>query len=473
MNALSNYFNYGIYEFIKNNKAFLITIFFVSLVFRLLIFHFFLTPNNNYMWGVDSQQYHEVAVNFAKSAGYCNASGQPDFLRVPGYPFFLSIFYKLFGINTYIPMITQIIFSSFLPILIFLLSLIFFPQQILIARIAALVATFQIGLAIYSGLFMTESIFILFFILFSIFYFKNFYIPSYFNVFISGILLGLISLIRPVGQYFVIICFLLLFIFISGRLISKLKYSITFLFGWLIIIIPLLIRNFILLGHLFFHTLPGGHFLQLQTTQIIMQEKNCNYKNAFNFINEEAKKRVEKKENEFNRKLNEIEVCKIKEKLAFEYVLKHPVCALKITANEIFKTLFGKYTEYLCSVFGHSLKDAEYFDTKRTASQKIKRYLMPDVNNDWVKFFSLYEILMFALILVGFIIFIFNFVIKFFSKGFTQEFPIIFTSLIFIGLFAFLSCASGYARFRIPIEPFLIILASNFWSKFLTLKKGA
>ena len=102
---------------LKREKNFLIVLFLFSFLVRSLVFHCYLGKNKNY-WQVDSNTYHNVAVNIAQGKGI-SAQGKPSFYRLPGYSIFLSIFYKIFGVDTKNVLWIQIFLASFIPIFIF------------------------------------------------------------------------------------------------------------------------------------------------------------------------------------------------------------------------------------------------------------------------------------------------------------------------------------------------------------------
>jgi len=68
-----------------------------------------------------------------------------------------------------------------------------------------------------------------------------------------------------------------------------------------------------------------------------------------------------------------------------------------------------------------------------------------------------YEIVMFLFLLIGFIGFFISALIC------CRYVFVMFTVVSFMALFVVLSFACGFARLRLPVEPFLIIISSKFW----------
>ncbi len=324
----------------KNEKKFLLFLFIFSFLVRAVIFHFYLGNNENF-WQVDSNTYHVTAVEITKGNGFSLPDGRSNFYRLPGYPLFLSAYYKLFGEDKKNVLWWQIFLASLIPLLIFFLSLTLFPARTLLAKVASLYSSIHLGLVLYSGFFMTETPFILFLLLFFILFFSSTHLsfctdgkktkkstkeaecttipfvpeasgfgPGFMNLheklygkdyekqqmcflknvnkkehkhymFLlgAGFCLGLASLIRPVGHYLIVIAILMLLVS-KNWWEDKIGKSIILSLGWLIPVLFWLIRNYLLIGHIFFHTLPGGHFLYLSAARTAMHVHETSYEKA-------------------------------------------------------------------------------------------------------------------------------------------------------------------------------------------------
>ncbi|MFH1643551.1 MAG: hypothetical protein ABIA74_00015 [bacterium] len=443
---------------------FLIVLFIFSFLVRAIVFHFFLSKNENF-WQVDSVTYHQVAVGINNGYGIAHAKDTPTFYRLPGYPLFLSFFYKILGPVKTVVLWVQIFLAALIPILIFYLSLSLFPANLLLAKVSSIYTAIHLGFVLYSGFFMSESLFIFLFLLFTIFFFKK--KPLFF---ISGIFLGCASLVRPVGQYFIILSIILILMF-SGFGFKKFRSSLLLFLGWLIPVSFWLIRNFILLGHLFFHTLPGGHFLYLSAARVAMHEKNCDYWQVRQYLKEESDELIKLKELELSRSLNEIEHCNVLEGLALKYFKKYPIRAVKNWLTDIMRTTLSLYSSELIYL-DNNRKEIDYFNKNRTIWDMFRRYLFPETTNGLIKIILFLEIIFSFFILLGFVLGIFKILFMIFMYVFglqklTQlqlnNIRIWLKVVPFIVLFIVLALSGGYARMRLPAEPFLIILSFSFW----------
>ena len=485
-------------------KKFLVFLFGLSFLIRILVFGLYLSKSDRY-WQVDSLLYHNIAVSLADGKGITQSNNKPSFYRLPGYPLFLMPFYAIWGADytthnsagVFAALLAQVFFASFIPLLIFFLSLTLF-NWVLLAKVASVWSALHIGLVLYSGFFMTESLFLIFFLLFLMFFLKEshlFFCPDQSGtdksgsgqpglyeyefdyrswspdehlydtwrwnssevkanfssmLIFAGMLLGLAGLVRPVGHY--LLGLSILFVLLGSR--KRVSRSFMLCLGWLLPILPLLLRNFALTGHIFFHTLPGGHFLYLSASRVAMHVKECSYWEARDILTSEVRTEQDVIEKRLHRKLNEIEHCKLCEKVAVRYFMMRPLLTLKNWATDILRTSLSLYSsEILFLESGR--KNIDYFKKGRGIWAMFKRYLFPQAGALTVLVW--YEILTYLFVLIGFFL---GFIKALLNK---DKWCVWLRCLGFIGLFLIISLSGGYARMRLPIEPLLIILSFHYW----------
>ncbi len=499
------------WSYCLQEKRFLISIFLLALFVRLLLFATFLSKNENYSVYFDSAQYQTVAQSIVQGKGVADSDGTPNFYRLPGYPAFLAGCYALFdggrffcdylrnnlfvkkspsgchprlrpGIQEdsivlgldpgsragmtsvdkvflqgvrlseltqksydHFAMLIQIILSSLLPLFVFCLTLILFPHQFLLAKVAALVATLHLGFIIYAGMLATESLFTLFLLLFLLFLFQKY-------TFLAGLMLGIASLIRPVGHFLLPVALVLIFI-AHEKFFLKIKRASFLMIGWLLIVIWWLGRNCLLTGMIFFHTLPGLHFLQYTTAKVIMELRNCTYVEARGALLDEWHVTIKTQEVLLNRSLSEPEKCTIAEKITFFYCKQRPLTVIKNCSCEMIKTIFGLYSAQL--IFADTEEWTDY--STSNIWSKLKKYLYPSVNTRYLIPLTWFEIVCSILLLIGF----FGFFIRaLMSQVLLQQ---ALQPLLFIFVLIGLTCAYGCARLRLPLEPLLVIVSLDWW----------
>lgn len=445
----------------KLNTKFIILILTLSVLTRLAFFAVFL-KDNPCMLQFDSAHYHKTAEQITSGNGITDNGGNPQFYRVPGYPIFLAGCYKIFGTNPIFVILLQILLSAIISLIIFLFALTLFPGQHNVARLAALISCFDIGYIIFSGLILTETLFILFLMFFFILFFRNLNLlwetqqsrpHRILELFIAGIFLGLACLTRQVAPAMVGTSLFIL-LFTHKRLISIFALISGFLLStgfWLI-------RNYLLTGYIFFGTLSGPHFLNHAITQLEMMQKNITHTQAKNNVQQKFNELIERKQRELGRPLIEIERCIIAEKLTMSYSMQQPLITAKLYLTNILKTAFGLYSSEL--LFIDSGGRLPEYSNQRGISTMLRRFLHPEVTNKYIIPIIYFEILLFLFLLIGFFLFCFSALFDF------KKFCIGFKAFSFIGAIVFITLACGYARLRLPIECFLITLASKAWFDF-------
>ena len=150
---------------IKTNKLFLLGLLALSLIVRVLFFGGYLAKNERFVHD-DSHEYHMMATQLAAGQGYNTPQGTPYVYRLPGYPLFLSLCYRLLGVSRVSALWVQVALAAVIPLLIFLLSLVLFPGYVLLAQAASLWSALSIGFVLHAGSLMSESLFIIFLLLF-------------------------------------------------------------------------------------------------------------------------------------------------------------------------------------------------------------------------------------------------------------------------------------------------------------------
>lgn len=486
----------------------------VAFLVRGLVFFNYLNLDNRYSQ-VDTTTYELLAQQLAKTNTFTTPDGEPNGYRLPGYPLFLATVFKIAGINHQAALWVQIFLASFIPLLVFFLAQVLFPARPLIAWSAAIITVFHLGYVLYAGFMMSETLFVLLFLLFLIPFFhvvlraqhRDSCVPARlssctdprpldnlslasnplaksrefvlfygeliepeamydcyvrrsgdtqgFEIFFAGIMLGLASLVRPVGHYFIALAMVLLFFAGTSRL-KQLSECVVFGFGWLLIVGGWLIRNWFIFGYVFFHSLPGGHFLYLSAARVLAAEKNISYQAARVELRQTMHKRLTAAAEEKGAKLNEYETCRIHEKLALEVFKSAPLTSFKTWALDMFRASASLYSAELLYLESNRA-DVEYFKTHRPITDLFMRYLQPNTDLCWLKILIRSEIFFHLFLLIGVLIFCFQ---ALFSRK-HRQIKIFFITMPIIAFFIAISLAGGYARMRLPIEFLLIILACS------------
>jgi 4-amino-4-deoxy-L-arabinose transferase-like glycosyltransferase len=470
-------------------KTFLITLFFISLITHVLFFYYFFYINPCRL-SFDSAHYHQAALSLKNGLGFSTADGSPYFYRLPGYPVFLASIYALFGTSPYYVIGVQILLASLLPVLIFFLAKKLFiytrstpPAHPAVSRrsfmrrrkpveglertgakLACLITSFHPAFFIFPCLIMSEMLFVFLFTLFLIMFIHG--LESHFQPtwpFFSGLLLGIISLIRPLGPQLVIICIFLTVLYPGLSIFCRFLKSFMLFFGWGLVVSLWLLRNFLLTGSLFFHTFSGPHLLNHGATRIIMETQNISYERA---------KELVQKDLEMIEKAPEITRSRLQEKYALSVMMRYPSTTIPFFIKNMIKTSISLYASEL--LFVDSGGKLPPYDTKRSIRDMINRFVFPEVTNKAIPYVIYYELIFMLFLFVGFALFLAQCVASFVpirfrfatlrANGVVRVWPPI-LMLSFIALFIGMSCVCGFARLRLPIEPMLIIGSAYFYSR--------
>ena len=165
----------------------------------------------------------------------------PDAVRSPGYPLFLSLFLQGPPTNEVLAriLLTQAFLSSLTIVIAFLVHRAFLPFYWCIG--AALLTALSPHLIVANSYMLTETLFCLLVVL-SVWTARLFFITeSAWLIALSGIVLGMGSLVRPVLQYFPLI----LVFFLIGTYGWKkgARFSLALSIGFILILAPWIVRN--------------------------------------------------------------------------------------------------------------------------------------------------------------------------------------------------------------------------------------
>lgn len=153
-----------------------------------------------------ADQYFQIANNLANHSIFSLDGLSPTALRMPGYPFFLSILFKIFH-NWWAILLIQNIISGLSAILLYQLAKIWLTPKL------SLITTFIWALEPYSidisSQFLTETLYIFFILIITfIFIFYKEKINNYFFLSIIATISAILIYIRP-SSIFLPICFLI------------------------------------------------------------------------------------------------------------------------------------------------------------------------------------------------------------------------------------------------------------------------
>jgi 4-amino-4-deoxy-L-arabinose transferase-like glycosyltransferase len=230
-------------------------ILFILLLAGVVWFGFYATHTKE-IAGSDDRGYAEIARNILNGKGivrnfvypvdinFFNKLPVPEFVHPPGYPLILAGFFKLFGISDFVALLPSYLAYFILSILLF-----HFVKRFVDVRTAAMAAVifiFNREILDASLVALSEAVYMLMFFLFFVSVIRT---KSSKGIFVAGILLGVSHLIRENIYPFLVPLFVYLYFFPDLPRWKKLAF---FVIGFLIPLIPNILRSFFDTGSFFF-----------------------------------------------------------------------------------------------------------------------------------------------------------------------------------------------------------------------------
>jgi len=205
----------------------------------------------------DEESYMEIAENFLAGKGFVTDGGSVA-TRTPIYPFFLAGAKRFFGPSLLRIRILQALLGSAVPVILYFVGRTHFGkgESLFAATLAAIYPPF----ILYTGLLLSETIFLVMLLLGILFMARMARRVSYGVAAGAGSFLGLAALVRP-GALFFLPFALPFFIYFTREKMIALKATVAMVACFVIVLFPWALRNFRHTGHLVWTTLEGGRSL--------------------------------------------------------------------------------------------------------------------------------------------------------------------------------------------------------------------
>lgn len=390
----------------------------------------------------DSSSYIEPAQYLLRDGAYT----YPSALRTPVYPIFLAVIYKLFGESHFFVVLVQTLIGLATIYLTYLLSTKLLPSQ----KKPIGILFFAFGLESSLGPFyvMTETLFtfLLVCILLCFLIYRQSININYGWLAVGGVLTGLAILCRPIALYFPAV--ILLFILWEHRRDFKrwLASSAIYVFMVLICVIPWIVRNNRLLGIPVVSTITGDSLYFYSANALLAHQQQIGFFESQQVLYpalDQALLDANLQNTESNRYRMEVY-------MARKIILSEPFTYLYVHLRESMK-IFLPGTASLRDALGQSEHDLDLWDLLQTQGlfSSLKEYFRQ--TNGLQLILLPFVILLIVTCLFGF----WGMWILLRNKNWFELLVLSMPVFYFI----LLSGPGSYSRFRIPIMPFLSIVA--------------
>ncbi|MBU0951926.1 MAG: glycosyltransferase family 39 protein [Elusimicrobia bacterium] len=367
----------------------------------------------------DSASWDAVAWNVRSGNGFTEADGNPTSVRPPIYPLFLASIFFAFGHNLLIVKIAQALINAFIIVFACLIALEIFNKKI--AQITGILLCFYPPLIVYTGIIGSETLFTLLITIVIYAIIVGLKKENILVIVIAVLLTGVTNLCRST------LLFYPFFLSVGIYLLLRKKYSfltisrslILLIFITFIPVIPWTVRNYFTFGKLLLVNVSSGELLwagsYLPWDGISKTDRDADFYKLF------AVHKIK----------NPVVLEKNMQKEAFKNITSHPAGFLKLTVKKFFRFWFQPVGQELVS-----------------KKSKVTGYLMYFFHALW---------LLFAVI--GFYV--------------SKDRRIIYMpiTVLFIYFTIMHNLVAPIARYRLPIEPLIMIFAAC-GLYHLLLKKG-
>lgn len=321
-----------IIDYIKRNNYILIIL--AGVILRLIwIFAMPTYPETDFMW------YHVKGTEIAEGKGflhgiypyYTGIPGMPTAFRPIGYPGTLAVLYFIFGSHFIVAKLFNVVLSALIMFLTYKLANKFFGSKI--AFVTLLIFALSPLAITYNSITGSEILFsALLMLSIYLFFNKN-------NPIIIGLLIGYLTLVRPIGMFFPIIFALYVFIRNDINLKHKIKYIVTFGLVVAVVVTPWLVRNYFAFGEPVFST-NGGYVIYVNNNPYA----TGSWSDPFKYPDSPLLKY--KTEDRFD----EMAIHKVGEELAIEWIKDNPEKFLELAFLRIANSYWFKTDDIMWSM---------------------------------------------------------------------------------------------------------------------------
>ncbi len=320
------------------------------LVTRLIIFYFSLKHQEKYLTN-DTHSYHSTALAWIQAGSFSLSIEHleiPETIRTPGYPLFLGIIYKIFGKSFKAVVLVQILLSILSIYFIYLIGTLIHKETT--GLIMALAFSFDPVTISMNYKILSETLFLFFLILFILFGILWLRSPMSQSIpFISGVLLALVTLIRPITYFlspFIMIGIIIWYTKNNFSIRAWINQSILFMMPILIIVGGWQYRNFIYGNNSSISQIGGINILYHRGASVFAESKSITIENArnqlmgnikggpWNYAGRYPEKNINKKWQD----------------KGLAIMINHPFLTIKMVCKGIIYTLFGPGDGYLSDI---------------------------------------------------------------------------------------------------------------------------
>ncbi len=410
---------------------------FVSICIRFLFVGYGF-PEESFLKHSDQSTYLQLSKILSENFSYNKDFG---FGRLPIYPLFISVVLKI-SEKLYFLIFVQHLLGILGILVIFRIGKLFSLE---IGLLSALFASINLNLINSSNFVLTESIFVLIFLLFIFFYMKFLKNAQSNYLVVSSVFLGLCSLIRPVVIYLPVII-IIFTLFLKINFLSKIRLSLLFLIFYLITVSPWLSRNYYYHGFFSFSSQETPTIIGWYLPHIDQFEKNIDLQTARELRKNHWREKFENLPNEIKENPFRLEQ-KVKYYAFKEILESNKISVLQAWFWGSLKNIFSPFSADFA--YFYKIPHSSFYETSGSnVLKQTSNFLFKNSNI----FYSFFIILTLVTTLVFRTFQLHGFFCM--AKHYKTEFIFFLTIILY---FLIINGPIGSAKYRAPFEPILII----------------
>lgn len=393
-------------------------------------------------------EYWPIAENIVNHGSFSYSNVHPlipDHSRTPLYPLFISSL-RYVGLNATGIIFIQILLSSATCLLVILLTykLIGNWQS---AYLAGGIFAIDIPSIVLSNSLLSETLFTFLLtlsILYLVLYFKRY--ERVFALFASGVLMGLSILCRPIAIILPLFIILIFFPFCKITRTYIFRRILLYLVPCFVVVSPWLIRNQVVFGSMFLSTIGCTNLLYYRAAGVYAVKEGIPLSKSQELLREKAKSTFQG-----NIEQEPIKYKKFEAKIGASIILDYPLIYIRNSMLSVFNMLFKPIRSTIDLQLGLSKKRTTLTIWGKKANSSLLSRLLQKTS----MFAIMLVVVQLFILVILWISSIYGIIITFLKR----EHLFFCIMVLVIAYFCIMSAGpEAYARFRVPILPFLAIM---------------
>ncbi len=362
--------------------------------------------------------------------------------RTPGYPVLQAVVYKLFGDRPWVVLLLQIAANILTLFLLYRLAASWFNQKAALA--AALLYAFEPHAILYACELYSDAVFTTTVIASLLLFHKALTTRKAAYYFVTGLLVGVATLIRPVGEFLPVALTVLTIVYFRNKWAVALRGSAVLILGFIVAIAPWLYRNYREYDALALTSVSGDMLLNWE----VAYTESAQTGKPVAQIRSGFAKLVAK--NEASRSSNPFTISGVQKALALHYIERHPFVCAKAGIKGAFDALINLDTSGYANLLGIKTAPMHGWFSGASLWNRLRQFIQRKPGPDILigVLISSYLVGVYSLVVLG----------AYFLLRERNYWPLVVTVsmttyfLMFIG-------PIGLARYKMPTVPFYTVLA--------------